>query len=423
MPADPPTGRWLRSSEVIVGGVDIGKVNVRVQNGRVEFGFTPRDGARILPGARYFPDEAEVGEWLVSPSITFTLGPPTVEEMEAAILNVLFGGERAQANYNDWGCPNTYGQPGIECSTSVWSAWELRHRRVSGTVPAGYQGGHSGWDAQTLSVAGSRTDNERFYAVSPGVIRRNGSPTYNVIAVWHEPSNTTTIYLHARSLNTNLRVGSRVQVGTWLGIQGDRGVPGAEHVHIEVRAGEWTVGSGGADPSLPGPTCNPVEFLWRSVQGLSTAGHECGMSTSSTTSGGSGTTPPPPPPPPAGDLIRVVGTQDVYEVRDSYRRLIIAGGIIDAVPEFRWDGIRDVTQAVMNRYEVSRLVRLPNDGGKVYRVVPAGADSAVLRHIPDAAAFDRAGCKWAAVYDITEQEASFSGYSKGRAMPSSGWSC
>ena len=444
LPADPPTGRWLRSSEVIVGGVDIGKVNVRVQNGRVEFGFTPRDGARILPGARYFPDEAEVGEWLVSPSITFTLGPPTVEEMEAAILNVLFGGERAQANYNDWGCPNTYGQPGIECSTSVWSAWELRHRRVSGTVPAGYQGGHSGWDAQTLSVAGSRTDNERFYAVSPGVIRRNGSPTYNVIAVWHEPSNTTTIYLHARSLNTNLRVGSRVQVGTWLGIQGDRGVPGKEHVHIEVRAGEWTVGSGGADPSLPGPTCNPVEFLWRSVRGWSTEGHECGNprasqattpgTTPSTTPGTTpsttpGTTPsttattPPTTQPPPGELIRVEGALDVYEVKGNYRRLIVAGEIINLVPQWRWEDIRDVRQAEMNRYQVSRLVRLPNDDGKVYRVESAGSDSAVLRHIPDAAAFNRAGCEWDAVYDITEQEASFSGYSKGRAMPSSGWSC
>ena len=393
---------------MIVGGVDIGKVNVRVQNGRVEFGFTPRDGSRILPRARYFPDEAEVGEWLVSPSITFTLGQLTVAEMEAAILDVLFGGEPAQANYNDWGCPNTYGQPGIECSRAVWSAWELRNRRVSGTVPAGYQGGHSGWDAQTLSVAGSKTANERFYAVSPGVLRRYGSPTFNVIAVWHEPSNTTTIYVHARSLNPNLREGNSVKVGTWLGVQGDRGSADAEHVHIEVRAGEWTIGSNGADPSLPGPTCNPVEFLWRSVRGLSTRGHQCGTSTT---------------PPPSGDLIRVTGTEDVYEVRGSYRRLIIAGGIINAVPQFRWDAIRDVSQAEMNRYEVSRLVRLPNDGGKVYRVESAGADSAILRHIPDAAAFNRAGCEWDAVYDITEQEASFSGYSKGRAMPSSGWSC
>ena len=408
MPADPPTGRWLNSSDVEVDGAAIGKINVLVENGRVEFAFTPEGGERITPSARYFPTNARVNRWLYSTDITFTLGQPTVAEMEAAILDVLFGGEPAQANYNDWGCPNTYGQPRIECSRTVWSAWELDNKRTADPDQEGYQGGHAGWDAQTESAPAPGLANERFYAVSPGIIKRKGSPTVNLIAVWHELSNTTTLYMHAHSLNSGLRVDDPVRVGTWLGIQGDRGSPGAEHVHIEVRAGEWTVGSGGADPSLPGPTCNPVEFLWRSVRGLSTRGHQCGTATT---------------PPPSGDLIRVTGTEDVYEVRGSYRRLIIAGGIIDAVPEFRWDGIRDVTQAVMNRYEVSRLVRLPNDDGKVYRVESAGADSAILRHIPDAAAFNRAGCEWDAVYDITEQEASFSGYSKGRAMPSSGWSC
>ena len=128
-------------------------------------------------------------------------------------------------------------------------------------------------------------------------------------------------------------------------------------------------------------------------------------------------------PPSTGDLIRVVGTEDVYEVQGLYRRLIVADGIINRVPQWHWDDIKDVTRAVMSRYEVSRLVRLPNDGDKVYRVISADVDSAVLRHIPDEDTFGRAGCEWNAVYNIAEQEASFSGYSKGKAMPSSGWSC
>lgn len=127
--------------------------------------------------------------------------------------------------------------------------------------------------------------------------------------------------------------------------------------------------------------------------------------------------------PSTGDLIREMGTEDVYEVQGPYRRLIIADGIINRVPQWHWEDIKDVTRAVMTRYAVSNLVRLPDDDGKVYWVEPVGADSAILRHVPNEAAFDRAGCRWAAIYDITEQENSFSGYSKGRAMPGSGWSC
>ncbi len=209
-----PRGRWLNSSEVIVDGAEIGKINVRVENGRVEFAFTPEGGERIRPSARYFPTNARVNRWLYSTDITFTLGPPTES------------------------------------------------------------------------------------------------------------------------------------------------------------------GDGGTQS-----------------------------------------------PPSAGDLIRVAGTEDVYEVKGNFRRLIVAGGIIDVVPEFRWEDISDITQAAMNRYEVSRLVRLPDGDSKVYLVVPVGLDSAVLRDIPDETAFNSAGCNEDAVYDITEQEASFSGYSKGETMPSSGWSC
>ena len=80
LPARPPTGRWLNSSDILVEGVSIGKINVRVHagtghgefaadTGRVEFAFTPAGGERILPQSRYFPASAAVNRWLRSTRI------------------------------------------------------------------------------------------------------------------------------------------------------------------------------------------------------------------------------------------------------------------------------------------------------------------------------------------------------------------
>lgn len=415
-----------------MGGVVIGKINVRVQNGRVEFAFTPEDGERIKPSRHRFPTNANVGQWLESTDITFTLGRPTVAEMEAAILDVLFGGERAQANYNDWGCPDNEPQGG-SCAGSY------SRFNTSRNATGGYAGGHSGWDAQTISVAppDMEAPDEPFYSLTNGEVifvgdgtKKTSEDATRLIAVWTGDGGNgfVTRYLHAHSTCANLKVGDRVAIGQQLGIQGNAGVPGAvnkwdaEHVHVEMQnRRSHLYGYGAQSTNTARRTSDPVPTLYSQIANWRGDFKICRSSQDSggaITNGNGGT-----PPPLAGDLIRVMGTQDVYEVRGSYRRLIIAGGIIDAVPEFRWDGISGVTQAVMNRYEESRLVRLPNDGGKVYLVVPTGADSAVLRHIPNEAAFNRAGCKWDAVYDITAQEASFSGYSKGAAMPSSGWSC
>ena len=71
LPARPPTGRWLNSSDIVVEGVSIGRINVRVDadTGRVEFAFTPAGGERILPQSRYFPASAAVNRWLRSTRI------------------------------------------------------------------------------------------------------------------------------------------------------------------------------------------------------------------------------------------------------------------------------------------------------------------------------------------------------------------
>ena len=68
LPSNPPTGRWLNSSWIIVEGVNVGRINVRVdaKTGRIEFAFTPAGGERILPRSRYFPSDAATGRWLRS---------------------------------------------------------------------------------------------------------------------------------------------------------------------------------------------------------------------------------------------------------------------------------------------------------------------------------------------------------------------
>ena len=75
-PAGAAVGRWLNSSPVEVGGAEIGRINARLRDdGRIEFGFTPTDGERILTDARYFPVDARVGRWLRSTEITISAAP------------------------------------------------------------------------------------------------------------------------------------------------------------------------------------------------------------------------------------------------------------------------------------------------------------------------------------------------------------
>ena len=59
-----------------VGGAEIGRINARrLSDGRIEFAFTPTDGERIAPSARYFPANARVNRWLRSTEITISAAP------------------------------------------------------------------------------------------------------------------------------------------------------------------------------------------------------------------------------------------------------------------------------------------------------------------------------------------------------------
>ena len=60
-------GSWLVSSDVELNGERLGRITARrLADGRVEFGFIPTDGERILPSSRYFPTSSRVDRWLRS---------------------------------------------------------------------------------------------------------------------------------------------------------------------------------------------------------------------------------------------------------------------------------------------------------------------------------------------------------------------
>ena len=110
-PADPGHDRWLRSSPVEVGGVEIGRINARqLSDGRIEFAFTPTDGERIEPRARYFPADARVGRWLRSTEIA--ISPP--EDIAPGFIAISAGGSytcaiRTSGEIECWG-RNSRGQ-------------------------------------------------------------------------------------------------------------------------------------------------------------------------------------------------------------------------------------------------------------------------------------------------------------------------
>ena len=127
----------------------------------------------------------------------------------------------------------------------------------------GYDGGHSGWDAQTQSVAGTvPTRDEPFFSLTTGVVIRAGGDDFNTIAVYDAVQDVTTLYAHARRVD--VRVGQTVRVGTQLGIQGNAGLSSGptdrEHVHVEVRRGRVPWLACGATDAI-----NPFNYLYHSV--------------------------------------------------------------------------------------------------------------------------------------------------------------
>ena len=92
-PPDATVDRWLRSSPVEVDGAEIGRINARLRsNGRIEFAFTPTDGERIAPPQRYFPADATPNRWLRSTEITIGSPADNAPRYTAVSANRAIGG-------------------------------------------------------------------------------------------------------------------------------------------------------------------------------------------------------------------------------------------------------------------------------------------------------------------------------------------
>ena len=200
----------------------------------------PGWSAGIINGTKYIAEVSEVRQ-------------------KDKIVKGLFGGENPERinphktnhDYNDYGC--------------TVPRWEGQCK--------GYDGGHSGWDVQTHTVALNETADEEFYSLTAGVVtdlREGDFNTFSFIAIFD--GQMTIFYLHAREISNDILeafkdpdVKARVEVGTCLGIQGNTGLGThqndtntAEHVHIEVRKGEHTGSACGAVGSI-----NPIPCLYR----------------------------------------------------------------------------------------------------------------------------------------------------------------
>ena len=175
-PADAQVGRWLRSSPVEVDGAEIGRINARLRSdGRIEFAFTPTDGERIAPSARYFPANARVNRWLRSTEITISAAPA------AGFVAVSGGGVhtcglRTSGAIECWG-DNEFGQADAPAGSFTAISAGIFHTcglRESGEVAC--------WglnrEGQTNAPAG------RFSAVSAGSSHNCGLRDTGEIECW-----------------------------------------------------------------------------------------------------------------------------------------------------------------------------------------------------------------------------------------------
>ena len=418
-----PTSGWAYTSTVVAGASEIGRIGVRrAATGGIEVAFDPSVVVtHLLPSKRRVfqdpPPRRSGDRWHATSAIQIPLPTPTGQrpsraEKEATILAVLFGGEPSHGHYNDWGCPDLKGVGDRWCD--IWGS-------ATSSPDKGYVGGHSGWDAQTLSVVGDDTDDERFYSLTPGEVI-SGVASCNTIYVWDRATQRTVQYLHARRVDVRPGTDSAaVGVGSGLGIQGNACLlpPGAgswsetrrqsymEHVHIEVHVGRVTIPSDGArGPERP--TCDPIDYLYWSVTGRSGAPPPCNPSAGDSAEGpmsfdGSPVT--------DGSLIKLRGSSEIYLAKivdnQRYKRLFLTWDQL-AVDDYRRAAPQlEVSQSVFDSFAVSCVVHVRRfasvefwylgaaeraDRGNAHRINAAGED------------LEAAGISSAEIFNINAEE-------------------
>ena len=143
-PTDARVGRWLISSEVASDGEMVGRITARLRaDGRIEFGFNPVEGERVLPPARFFPTTARVNQWLQStiievPLVRETAAVPASPQRDAlvALYNATDGGHwRNRTNWaSDAPLASWYGV--TTDSNGHVTELDLSDNQLSGALPA-----------------------------------------------------------------------------------------------------------------------------------------------------------------------------------------------------------------------------------------------------------------------------------------------
>ena len=219
-------------------------------------------------------------------------GHKETTDIQEDILAELYGiprntvDEKIKYWYNYYGC-------------SCEFALEEKNRAEDEPGPCVYKGGHAGWDVRTFWDRDPTLKNHEFYCITPGIVLANGGrdengnlPKCNVksskhnrtIVIYDEISGYATHYLHADNVSLSLKIGEFVDFGETLGTQGNCGLSGGEHIHVEVRALEpycapgipykyltnemknKLVKSSGGTKDTEKPTIDPIPYLYNSVK-------------------------------------------------------------------------------------------------------------------------------------------------------------
>lgn len=120
-----------------------------------------------------------------------------------------------------------------------------------------------------------------------------------------------------------------------------------------------------------------------------------------------------------GSLIRANGTFDVYIVKIANghlsKRLILNPEVFNSYGHLSWSDVMDVSQAVVDSYTTSNVVRVDGDT-KVWQLNPNG-DTGTKQWITTADVFLGLGYSWDSVYTINQTEANL--YTTGADITSS----
>ena len=155
-PTDASVNRWLNSSPVEVDGTEIGRINARLRSdGRIEFAFTPTNGERIAPSARYFPTNARTNRWLRSTEITISAAPAATGFVAVSAGSVHTCAIRASGELECWG-DNDRGKadpPAGSFSAVSAGVWHTCAIRDTGTIECWGFNGNGEADAPTSSFS------------------------------------------------------------------------------------------------------------------------------------------------------------------------------------------------------------------------------------------------------------------------------